>query len=280
MRTLIIDAGSTKTEWIVLENGLMERRFITKGFNPNYSDYIVLVDLLYKDLPADLPEMDYVFYYGSGCGTETNKEEVAQYLRIRFEEAKKVTVTHDLMAVCHAVLGREKGIACILGTGANSCLYDGTAIIDQAVSLGYLVGDEGSGCYIGRKLTRAYFYDLMPLELKLSFKETYQLEIKDFIHHVYHENEASKYLAQFVKFAGEHQSHPYIQSLVKDCFSDFIKVFVLRYKECRSLPVCFVGSVAYYFQDLLKDSLEAEGLTLGMISQTPAEGLIRFIVRS
>ena len=155
-------------------------------------------------------------------------------------------------------------------------MYDGTQIIDRAVSLGYIVGDEGSGSYIGRKLTRAYFYDLMPLELKLSFESIYQLKIKDFIHHVYHEKEASKYLAQFVKFAGQNKSHPYIQSLIKECFSDFIKVFVLRYKDCRLLPVSFVGSVAYYFQDLLKESLEAEGLTLGNLSQTPAEGLIQF----
>ena len=198
-----------------------------------------------------------------------------KHLKVRFEEAKEVTVTHDLMAVCHAVLAHEKGIACILGTGANSCLYDGTAITDQAVSLGYLVGDEGSGCYIGRKITRAYFYHLMPIELQLLFEQHYHLEIKDFIQHVYHESEASKYLAQFTIFAGQHQNHPYIRQIIKDSFLDFIKVFVQRYKDCKTLPVSFVGSVAYYFKDLLRESLESEGLTMGKVCQTPTEGLIR-----
>ena len=276
MTQLIIDAGSTKTEWIVLKDGGVESRFTTTGFNPNYSDYTVLLDLLHKALPKDLPPMDSVHYYGSGCGSDVNREEVAHYLRVRFDEAKEVSVTHDLMAVCHAVCGDEKGIACILGTGANSCLYDGKEITDQAVSLGYLVGDEGSGCYIGKKVVRAYFYDLMPLELKLSFKECYHLEIKDLIHNVYHQQGASKYLAQFARFAGDHLDHPFIRQLVKACFDDFIQVFVLRYKDCHSLPVSFVGSVAFYFQELLKECLAAERLTLGKVCQTPAEGLVAY----
>ena len=276
MRKLIIDAGSTKTEWILLDEKQVVDRFTRVGYNPNYNEPGVLLDLLYRDLPEAFPAVDAVYYYGSGCGSEKNRSAVAQWLRDRFVEAKEVLVTHDLMAVCHAVLGHDKGIACILGTGANSCLYDGKDIVDQAVSLGYLVGDEGSGCYIGRKVVRAYFYDLMPLELKLSFEQCYHLEIKDFLQHVYHETGASKYLAQFAKFAGDHQQHPFIRQLVKDCFRAFIQVFVLRYPEARSLPVCFVGSIAYYFQELLSECLEEEGLTLGKVRQTPSEGLIRF----
>lgn len=273
MSVLIVDAGSTKTDWIVLENGTVTHRVATRGFNPNYSDPKTLPEIL-KELPADLPVIEQVFYYGSGCGTEANREMVRRCLKTRFKKAE-ISVTHDLMAVCHAVLGHEKGIACILGTGANSCLYDGNDVTERAVSLGYLLGDEGSGCYIGRKLVRAYFYDLMPLELKLSFHLAYNLELNEFIQRVYHEPEASKYLAGFTKFAGEHIAHPYIQQLIKDSFSDFIRAFVLRYKDCRTLPVSFVGSVAFAFQDLLRESLEAEGLTMGKVMQSPAEGLIQ-----
>lgn len=272
MAVLIVDAGSTKTDWIVLDNGAVVHRVATKGFNPNYSDPKALAEIL-KELP-DLPVMDAVYYYGSGCGSEANQNMVRRCLKTRFKKAE-ISVTHDLMAVCHAVLGHEKGIACILGTGANSCLYDGNDITERAVSLGYLLGDEGSGCYIGRKLVRAYFYDLMPLELKLSFHLAYNLELNEFIKQVYHEPEASKYLAGFTKFAGEHLAHPYIQQLIKDSFSDFLQAFVLRYKDCRMLPVSFVGSVAFAFQDLLRESLEAEGLTLGKVMQSPAEGLIQ-----
>ncbi|MBR3710197.1 MAG: hypothetical protein IKM99_04465 [Bacteroidales bacterium] len=276
MRRLIVDAGSTKTEWVVLDGERVVSRFTLGGFNPNYNDGVVLMDLLYKDLPKDFPAVDAVYYYGSGCGSEANREDVAQYLRVRFEEAQEVRVTHDLMAVCHALLGREKGIACILGTGANSCLYDGNEIIGQGVSLGYLVGDEGSGCYIGRKVARAYFYDLMPLELKLSFEQIYHLEIKDFIHNVYHENGASRYLAQFAKFAGEHQQHPYMRQLVKECFEEFIQHFVLRYQGCHTLPISFVGSVAFCFQELLKECLETKDLRLGILMKSPMEGLIKY----
>ena len=273
MATLLVDAGSTKTDWIVLENGTVTHRVATRGFNPNYSDPKLLPELL-KELPADLPVIEEVHYYGSGCGSEVNQNTVRRCLKARFKKAE-ITVTHDLMAVCHAALGHEKGIACILGTGANSCLYDGNDITERAVSLGYLLGDEGSGCYIGRKLVRAYFYDLMPLELKLSFHLAYNLEINEFVHRVYHGSEASKYLAEFTRFAGEHLAHPYIQNLIKDSFSDFLQAFVLRYKGCRTLPVSFVGSVAFAFQDLLRESLESEGLTLGKVMQSPAEGLIQ-----
>lgn len=275
MSLLIIDAGSTKTEWVVLEDGNVVEHLFTSGYNPNYATSNALIDLLYKELPNNFPAVDAVYYYGSGCGSETNRENIAQYLRVRFEEAHEVFVTHDLMGAAHAVLGREKGIACILGTGANSCLFNGKDIVEQAVSLGYLVGDEGSGCYIGRKLTRAYFYDLIPLELKLLFNKSYNLNVSDFVQNVYHQPEASRYLAQFVKFAGEHLEHPYIQQLVKDCFYDFIKVFVLRYKDCHTLPISFVGSVAFVFQDLLSESLASEGLTMGKVMRSPMEGLIQ-----
>lgn len=273
MSILIVDAGSTKTDWIALENGTVTHHVTTRGFNPNYADPKAFPGIL-KELPADLPVMEAVYYYGSGCGSEANQKMVRRCLKTRFKKAE-ISVTHDLMAVCHAALGHEKGIACILGTGANSCLYDGNDITERAVSLGYLLGDEGSGCYIGRKLVRAYFYDLMPLELKMSFHLAYNLEINEFIKRVYHEPEASKYLAEFTKFAGEHLAHPYIQNLIKDSFSDFLQAFVLRYKDCRTLPVSFVGSVAFAFQDLLRESLEAEGLTLGKVMQSPAEGLIQ-----
>lgn len=275
MLTLIADAGSTKIEWVVVKDGKTINHLITNGFNPNYADNINFINILYKALDQ-LPAVDAVYYYGSGCGSETVQNEMRQYLKVRFEEAKEVYVTHDLMGAARAVLGREQGIACILGTGANSCVYDGENITKRAVSLGYLVGDEGSGCYLGRKLTRAYFYGLMPPQLKLEFEHDYNLNISTFIDNVYHQKEASKYLAGFTKFAGEHQEDPFIQQLVKGCFREFIEVFVLRYPECQSSPIGFVGSVAYHFQGLMKECLEEKGLSLGRVMPSPMEGLIRY----
>lgn len=274
MLKLIADAGSTKIEWVVLEEGKVVKRLITNGYNPNYAKPNAFIDILYKEL-EELPAVDAVYYYGSGCGSQTAQNDMRQYLAVRFEEAGKVFVTHDLMGACHAVLGHQPGIACILGTGANSCLYDGENITDRAVSLGYLIGDEGSGCYIGRKLVRAYFYDLMPIELKLEFNNIYHLEIRELIDRVYHCSEASKYLAGFVKFACDHVDHPFIQALVKECFNDFIKVFVLRYPDCHKQRVSFVGSVAFYFETLLHECLAVEGLTMGKVMRSPMDGLIQ-----
>ena len=273
---LIIDAGSTKTEWIVLDGEKVVNRFITGGYNPNYNDSIVLIDLLYNDLREDFPATDAVYYYGSGCGSEVNREEGAQILRVRFEEAKVVMVTHDLMAACHALLGHEKGIACILGTGSNSCLYDGSNIVEQAVSLGYLIGDEGSGMHIGREVVKAYFYGFMPEDLRQKFDQTYHLTREELLENLYHKEQPSRFLASFARFAGENQLCPYIHELVKDCFVEFVKAFVCRYDNYKSMRINFVGSVAYHFQSILEETVSGFGLTMGKVMATPSDGLVRF----
>ena len=270
---LIIDAGSTKMEWILMEDEAVRDRFTTVGFNPNYSDR---QDLVETCRGASLPnEIQSVYYYGTGCGNEPNCQIIKEVFQHRFPHAE-IHVTHDLMAVCHAVLGHEKGIACILGTGSNACVYEGHAITEKAVSLGYLVGDEGSGMHIGREVMRAYFYGFMPEELRRQFDATYHLELKDFIQQLYHEEQPSKYLASFAKFAGEHIDNPFIHDLVKGCFKAFVEAFVLRFEGCKAMKVCFVGSVAYHFQEILGECLSDYGLTLGEVMQAPAEGLIRY----
>ena len=270
---LIIDAGSTKMGWILMEGHEVKAHFLTKGFNPNYSDRQCLVETCRG---ASLPdEIQSVFYYGTGCGNEQNCQTIKEVFQQRFPNAD-IHVTHDLMAACHAALGHESGIACILGTGSNSCVYDGNDITEHAVSLGYLLGDEGSGKHIGGEMVRAYFYGFMPEDLRLQFDAAYHLELKDFIGHLYHEGQPSRYLATFARFAGEHQSHPFVRDLVKGCFKAFIEAFVLRFEEAQTMKVSFVGSVAFHFQDLLKESLADYGLVLGEVMPSPAEGLIRY----
>ena len=269
---LIIDAGSTKMEWILLDGSMVKQRFYTEGFNPNYADRKCLVEMCHG---ASLPDgIQSVHYYGTGCGNEQNCLLIKEVFQERYPYAD-IRVTHDLMAACHAALGHERGIACILGTGSNSCLYDGEKITDNAVSLGYLVGDEGSGMHIGREVVRAYFYGFMPEDLRMRFDAEYHLELRDFIQRLYHEGQPSKYLATFAKFAGENQAHPYVRDLVTRCFKAFIEAFILRY-HVDELKVSFIGSVAFFFQDILRESLAEYGLTLGEIMQAPAEGLIRY----
>lgn len=270
---LIIDAGSTKMEWILLDGEMVKKRFTTAGFNPNYSDR---QDLVKTCLGASLPnEIHSIHYYGTGCSNEQNCQ-IIKSVFLGHSPNAHIHVAHDLMAVCHAVLGLEKGIACILGTGSNACVYDGEDIIDGAVSLGYLVGDEGSGVHIGREVIRAYYYGFMPGELRRQFEATYHLDLENFIQQLYHGGQPSRYLASFAKFAGEHQDTPFIRDLVKDCFKAFVEAFVLRFKDCKAMKVCFVGSIAYHFCDILRESLAEYGLTMGEVMQTPAEGLIKY----
>lgn len=272
---LIIDAGSTKTEWILMDGNVVRQRFQTEGFNPNYGDINTLKTLV---MTQDFASLQSICYYGTGCGSEKNCLLIKEVFQNRFPKAE-IRVTHDLMAVCHAVLGHERGIACILGTGSNSCVYDGESITEKAVSLGYLVGDEGSGMHIGREVVRTYFYGFMPEDLRQQFAETYHLDLPDFVQTLYHDGQPSKYLAFFAKFAGEHQTHPYIKNLVQRCFQDFIEAFVLRFEGCKSMQVSFVGSVAFHFQDILKETLADNGLSMGAVLQAPAEGLIRYYLQ-
>ena len=276
---LIIDAGSTKTEWILMEGNEVESRFTTMGFNPNYADRRCLEDMVSSVATSHGASLYNgiltIHYYGTGCGNHQNCQMIKEVFQNRFPHAE-IHVTHDLMASCHAVLGHEKGIVCILGTGSNACVYDGKEIVDKAVSLGYLVGDEGSGMHIGRELVRAYFYGFMPEDLKLQFEADYHLELNEFVQHLYHKGQPSKYLASFAKFAGEHKTHPYICGLVKGCFKAFVEAFILRFNDCHSLKIGFVGSVAFHFRDVLEETLADYGLVMGEVLQAPAAGLVRY----
>ena len=273
---LIIDAGSTKMEWALVDGNEVILRFTTEGFNPNYSAPERLCLMLEHQLPAIMPPaLQSVYYYGTGCGAEKNRQMVASAFRQRFAGAD-IHVTHDMMAAAHAVLGKEKGIACILGTGANSCVYDGEKIVEKAVSLGYMAGDEGSGTYIGREIVKSYFYGFMPEQLRKQFSEKYQLSVDDFVTQLYHLTQPNRYLASFAPFAGEYQHHPFINDLIRRCFDAFIQAFICRYNDCKTLKVSFVGSVAYHFRDILKSCLKAKNITMGEVLQNPMEGLIKY----
>ena len=272
----IADGGSTKTEWILLDGQRVALRFQTVGFNPNYTDVGTIAAIISEAFPHDFPHpVDEINYYGSGCGAPKNREVLKDIFLQRFPSAK-VMVTHDLMAAAHALFGAEKGIACILGTGANSCLYDGNDIVEMGVSLGYLVGDEGSGTNIGKAVAKSYYYGFMPKDLRADFEATYHLDLKDFVPRLYHQAQPNLFLSEFSKFAGEHKTHPFIIELVSGCFDDFIKAFVCRYDGYKSLKVSFVGSVAVHFQAILKDCLQKHGILLGTMAINPCEGLIRY----
>lgn len=278
---LIVDCGSTKADWVILNGEEVVTSFQSEGFNPNYTDRdsILSIILNKSSYRTYIQEITEVFFYGSGCGNEKNCNLIKEIFSLIFINAK-IEVTHDMMAACHAVLGNNKGIVCILGTGSNSCFYDGKEITEKATSLGYILGDEGSGSYIGKKLVRDYFYKKMPNELSSKFEQEYELNINTLIDNVYHKNQASKYLADFTKFAFNNMNHDYIKDLCSKSFDEFIEYFVLKYKNAKDYEIGFIGSVAYYFKDILNKSLENHGSKLGKVIKNPIDGLIEYYSRS
>lgn len=274
---LIIDCGSTKADWVIINDKNIVISFQTEGFNPNYTDRkyissIILNEVRYNTYTQGITK---VFFYGSGCGKEENCTMIKDILKSVFVNAD-INVTHDMLAACHAALGDKKGIACILGTGSNSCLYDGKEISEKSVSLGYILGDEGSANHIGRKIVHDYFYMMMPEDLLLKFEKEYNINISDFIENIYHNNQVSKFLAEFSKFAYANKEHYYIKNLCSECFNEFIEYFILKFKPTINTEIGFVGSIAYYFQDILSDCLESKGFKISKIVKNPIEGLIYY----
>ena len=274
---LIIDCGSTKADWVIINDKNIVVSFQTEGFNPNYTDKkyissIILDNIIYHPYIHEITD---VFFYGSGCGKEDNCALIKDILSSVFVNAE-ISVTHDMLAACHALLGNRNGIACILGTGSNSCLYDGKEIIGKSISLGYVLGDEGSANHIGKKLIHDYFYKIMPDDLMVEFESEYDINISDFIENIYHKNQVSRYLAEFTKFAYANKEHDYIKSLCSLCFDEFIEYFILKFKPSLNTEIGFVGSIAYYFQDILSERLEDKGLKISKIVKNPIEGLIDY----
>lgn len=274
---LIIDCGSTKADWVIIKGNYIINKFQTEGFNPNYTNKkhissIIINEVGYKSYIQDITE---IFFYGTGCGNTQNRNLIYELLQSVFYKAD-IFVTHDIMAACHALFGNNKGIACILGTGSNSCYYDGEIIIKKAVSLGYIIGDDGSGSHIGKELLRAYFYKDMPEELSYLFEKEYDIEIMSIIDKIYHNSQTSKYLASFSRFAFDNKHHAYIKEICMNCFDKFIRHFILIYNSREDNKVSFVGSIAYHFQDILKECLENQGLKLGKVIKNPIDGLVEY----
>lgn len=274
---LIIDCGSTKADWVILNGEEVVSKFQTEGFNPNYTDKNTISSIILDNSYYNtyIQHITKIYFYGTGCGNQENCNLIGDIFKSIFSNAN-IVVTHDLTAACHALFGNKNGIACILGTGSHSCHYDGKDIIDKAVSLGYIIGDEGSGNHIGKQLLRDYCYKKMPTELSEKFEKDYDTETTSIIDNIYHKSQVSKYLASFSRFAYENKEHTYIKDLCSKCFDEFIEYFILRYKAAKDFEIGFVGSIAYHFQDILSECLETQGLKISKIVKNPIEGLIEF----
>jgi len=274
---LIADSGSTKADWkIITSNGAVQSQS-TRGFNPFFQDSETIETALRKEFTGQLKKekATEVFYYGAGCSDAYRCGIVADALKNLFPKAE-IHVNHDLLASARALCGNNSGIACILGTGSNSCLYDGIKVSDNVTNMGSFVGDEGSGMHIGKELLRGYFYREMPKELIPVFEEFCPDGKRGILNNIYDSDTPNVYLASFAKFISQNKEHLYIQKLVYTCFDEFVKRHVQKYDGHTSLPIHFVGSVAYYFKDILKLVLDMKNLTLGQVIKKPIDNLVEF----
>lgn len=273
---IIADCGSTKCDWLLVHGGRDQQLENTVGFSPFFHTTaeiaeIVKTQLLPKLNPADVEQ---VWFYGTGVHDEHRGEIVAAALRSVFPNAG-VEVEHDLLASARATCKHSAGISCILGTGSNSCYYDGHKILDNVTSLGWLLGDEGSGTHLGKALLRAWFYRELPADLNAAFNEAYP-EGPDAIKDRVYEKGANAYLATFTRFLGDHLAHPYIQKLVAESLGEFLDRHVCKYSGYQHVPVHFVGSIAHHFQTVLEKCMEERKLHLGVIIRKPIYPLAEY----
>ena len=273
---LICDSGSTKAEWCLL-NGKSKKIVTTQGLSPYFLTTQQIQQIIAKELMPKIKNIriDEVFFYGTGCSNPENVKSVKKAISLVFTKAK-AAVDHDLMGAAKALCGRNKGIACILGTGSNSCFYNGKKIVKNSPGLGYVLGDEGSGAYLGKKVIQYFLYKTFDEDLMDRFNAKYAINSVDILNHVYKQPLPNRYLASFVPFLIENRGHYMIENIIEDAFNDFFFNHIYKYRESWQMPINFVGSVAFGFKDVLKEMCNAYELQLGIVIKKPMDGLIKY----
>lgn len=273
---LIADSGATKTEWLLFSNN-KSKRIITQGISPYFLNTEQIRQLLEKELKPKVKNepVNEIYYYGTGCANPNNVKLIKNAIQKVFPKSR-INVTHDLMAAARALCGTQKGIACILGTGSNSCYYDGKKIVKNSPGLGYVLGDEGSGAYLGKKVLQHYLYAEFDSDLMARFDASYTTTAVEILENVYKKPLPNRYLSGFTKFLADNRGHSMIEHIIREGLNDFFVAHICRYKESALLPVHFTGGVAFGFQDVLLHLCQIHNLQLGKILKSPMEGLIEY----
>lgn len=276
MSILIADSGATKTEWSLTSAG-GNKIYKTEGLNPYYHTTQSIKEVLEDDLYPQLETTDVndIYFYGAGCDSAEKKEVVHNALHHSFPEAT-IHLFHDLLGAARACFFDEPGIACILGTGSNSCLYDGTKIIEHIPSLAFILGDEGSAGYFGKQLINKYFRFELPDELRNDLEENYNMDLEYITSGLYDGPQKSRFIASYGSFLGKHEDHPLIQEMLYEGFENFIKRIVMKYTNATEYDIRFIGSVAYGHQDMINEILKKNGLKAGRFISKPMKRLVEY----
>ncbi|MBC8110426.1 MAG: N-acetylglucosamine kinase [Verrucomicrobia bacterium] len=274
---LIADSGSTKTEWRFITSSKSIIPSYSAGFNPYFQDSQAIFNEITEKLNLDLlRQVKEIYFYGAGCATVEKKNVVKKALQQVCLQAQSILVQSDLLGAARALCGTQTGIACILGTGCNACLYDGENIAFQPYSLGFWLGDEGSGGHLGKTLLVSFLRDELPADLLKSFIDTFRLSKDEIMENIYRKPFPNRYCAGFAKFLHQHLSHDFIKNLVERCFEDFFDRIVAKIPDFHNQTVHFTGSVAFYYKHVLEQVASQKQINLGKFSENPIDGLVDY----
>ncbi len=276
---LIADCGSTKIDWCLVENHEIKKQIFTTGMNAMLLTQeemaTRIADELMPQLGVSSAEVSAVYFYGAGCISPEVCGNVAEAIRASIP-APTIEVATDLLAAARALCGHEEGIACIIGTGSNSCYYDGREIVDNVSPLGYILGDEGSGAVLGKLLLGDVLKNQLPASLADKFLEEYHLDRLSIIRRVYREPQPNRFLASVTPFLLQNIAEPAVHRLVLNSFKSFFVRNITNYKRYKELKINFVGSIAYYYAEVLNEAAASVGCTIGTIIRSPMEGLVKY----
>lgn len=276
MTILIADSGSTKTDWVLCNNGNVTAHVKTQGLNPTIQSTEEILSVLEAELAGeiapDAPEK--IYFYGAGCAYELANSRMELAITSIFT-TKDIYINSDLLGAARALCGHEEGIACILGTGSNSCLYNGKDIVENTPSLGYILGDEGSGAHLGRQLVSDCIKKQLPKDIREKFMQQYNLDVASILEKVYHSPLPNRWLGSLTPFIIEHRKNADIRAMVTNCFTQFFKRNVMVYRHSW-LPIHIIGGIGISFSEEIKEAAESLGLSIGNIFESPIKGLINY----
>lgn len=274
---LLADSGSSKTDWVILEGNKVLHRFQTIGINPYFWTYEQIEEEIWANVAPQVGDthVQNIYFYGAGCSNEDKKNVLRAALKQVFRYAH-VEVSHDLLAAARALCIQSNGIACILGTGSNACVYEDGKISAQVINLGFWLGDEGSGGALGKSLVLAFLHQEMPEPLRKKFQEIYQLNLETVLENAYQKPFPNRYFASFAPFAEQFYKEDFIADLIERNFDLFLSKYVLKLPKVYTYPIHCVGSIVVSFAEIWQKCLQKRRLVMGKILKSPMQGLIEF----
>jgi glucosamine kinase len=277
---LVADSGSTKTDWRLIRSDKTISEIQTIGFNPFYqTSESITEELKHKLLPQTGADVQFVYFYGAGCANEEKNNIVKEGIAQVYPKAN-IQINNDLLGAARSTCGQNPGIACILGTGSNSCLFDGQNIIDNVSPLGFILGDEGSGAVLGKKFLGNLLKRCVPEHIETKFYQKYKTDRFEILENVYKKPFPNRYLATFSVFMAENLQEPYLQSFLYACFEEFITRNVMKYAGYQNQTIHFAGSVAYHYSEIINKVLIDNNLKIGKIIKSPIELLVEYHLRT